>query len=99
MQFKTIANKRTYNEAFGLIKDYEILNKLFPKKLKLGGEENLFVSNYSKNINYVSINNINLYMDIIKCLISKILIKYNFYYEKFLNLYVETKYKNKKKIV
>ena len=63
MQFKPIAQKRTYNEAIGINKDYDILIKLLQKQLKLGSEEHLLVSNYSKNINNISINYINLDLD------------------------------------
>ena len=63
MQFKSIAKKRTYNEVIGINQDYNILIKLFQKQLKLVGKENLLVSNYSKNINNVSINYINLDLD------------------------------------
>ncbi len=53
--------------------------KLFLKQLKLGGEDNLLVYKYSKNINNVSINNISLNIDLLKCIIDKMIIKYNFY--------------------
>ena len=88
MEFKPIVKKRTYNEAIGINQDYDILIKLFPKQLKLGGEENLLLSNYSKNINNVSINNIYLDINLIKCIIVKMIIKYNFYYESYLYKFI-----------